>query len=201
MNTNPDETRLAMWLDDELRGAQLAAYDAGAGCPAERQAARADVRRWRELIGTALPATQEPPCPDFFNLRVARAIREQAPEPAVVAKWRLSWTALFMPLAACAGMVLAFWLGAKTSAAPPAVVVAGAPRAIPVEPFVYIPEGGVMAEYIASAKASATVIVLNGVASIPDSTEFSATTSQQDAPRENAHTAELAPESNDAQDL
>ena len=30
MNTNPDETTLALWLEDELTGAELAAMDAWA---------------------------------------------------------------------------------------------------------------------------------------------------------------------------
>jgi hypothetical protein len=53
--------------------------------------------------------------------------------------------------------------------------VAGAPKAIPVEPVVYTPENGVDAEWFASKEASATVIVLKGVAAIPDDTDFSAT--------------------------
>lgn len=201
MNTNPAETKLALWLDDELRGAELAAFETGPGSRPEAQAAREEVRRWRARIGAALPAAQEPPYPEFFNQRVARAIRESAPEPAVVVKRRLAWSSWIMPLAACVGMVFAFWLGVKTSAVVPEVVVAGAPRAIAVEPFVYTPESGVRAEYIASSKASATVIVLNGVAAIPDSTDFSTPTSQLDAARERDATAELEPERNDTQGL
>ena len=201
MNMNPDETKLAGWLDDRLHGEESAAQDAVAGCRPEVLAARDDDRRWRELIGAALPASQEPPYPDFFNQRVARAIRAPAPEPAVVARRRFSWSAWVMPLAACAGMVLAFWLGTQTTAAPPEVVVAGAPRAIPVEPFVYTPESGVMAESFSSASASATVIVLNGVAAIPDSTDFSAPTSQQDAVPGRRATAGLEPERTDVPGL
>jgi len=201
MNMNPDETTLAKWLDDPLHGEELAADDAGAGSPPEALAARAEDRRWRELIGTALPASQEPPYPDFFNLRVARAIREQAPAAAVVARRRLFGSSWVMPLAACAGMAFAFWLGAKTAASPPEVVVAGAPRAIPVESFVYTPETGVRAESFASAGASATVIVLNGVAAIPDSTDFSAPTSQQDAVPGRRATAVLELERTDAPSL
>jgi hypothetical protein len=80
-----------------------------------------------------------------------------------------------MPLAACAGMVLAFWLGMKTQSAPamPEYDVAGAPRAIPVEPIIYTPDGGVEAEWFASSDAAATVIVLNGVEAIPDEMDFS----------------------------
>ena len=47
-------------------------------------------------------------------------------------------------------MVLAFWMGTKTQSGPPEVVVAGAPRAIPVEPIVYTPERGVKADWFAS---------------------------------------------------
>jgi hypothetical protein len=80
-----------------------------------------------------------------------------------------------MPLAACAGMALAFWVGTKSRQAEPVYNVAGAPRAIPVDPLLYTPEKGVDAEWFASDPASATVIVLNGVAAIPDSTDFSET--------------------------
>ena len=77
--------------------------------------------------------------------------------------------------------------------------VAGIPRAIPVEPLVYTPESGVEAERFSSKNASATVIVLNGVAAIPDATDFSTTASRQE-PRPGDATAELEPESNETPD-
>lgn len=195
MNTNPDETQLALWLDDELSGEELAAFDAGIGSQPEQQAARAEVRRWREMVATALEPSVEPPYPEFFNLRVARAIRAQAEEPAVVARQRLSWASLMIPLAACAGMVLAFWLGANSHRGAAEVDVAGAPRAIPVEPLVYTPENGVIAERFASKKAGATVIVLNGVAAIPDATDF-AKTAALPVDRESDSTVKVAPDGN-----
>ena len=57
----------------------------------------------------------------------------------------------------------------------PGIDVAGAPRAIPVDPVVYTPENGVNAEWFTSSEASATVIVLNGINAIPDSMDFSET--------------------------
>jgi hypothetical protein len=57
----------------------------------------------------------------------------------------------------------------------PEINVAGAPRAIPVDPVLYTPETGVNAELFASSDASATVIVLSGVTAIPDATDFSET--------------------------
>lgn len=173
MNTNPDEIKLAQWLDDELQGEELAAFEIWAGSRPEHVAARAEVRRWRELMAAALPASEQPPYPDFFNTRVARVIREPTPEPVMVPKRRFAWQSLFLPVAACAGMALTFWLGAQMHTVPsPAAGVAGAPRTMPVEPMVYTPENGVDAERFASPNASATVIVLNGVDAIPDATDF-----------------------------
>jgi hypothetical protein len=120
-----------------------------------------------------MPAFEEPPYPDFFNSRVLQAIREPAPALALRAR-SFSWKSWCMPMAACAGMALTFWAGTKATTTPE-YDVAGAPKAIPVEPVVYTPENGVDAEWFASKEASATVIVLKGVAAIPDDTDFSAT--------------------------
>lgn len=173
MNTNPDEATLALWLDDELTGEQLAAVEAWASTRPDQLAARDGVRGWRAMVANAVPATEEPPYPEFFNSRVMRSIRDSAPKAAPVKS--SFWNSWLMPLTACAGMVLAFWVGTKTRQSTPVYDVAGAPKAIPVEPVVYTPEKGVNAEWFASSQASATVIVLNGVAAIPDSTDFSET--------------------------
>jgi hypothetical protein len=170
---NPDEATLALWLDDELTGSELAAVEAWAKGQPEQLAAREEIRRWRETMATAFPASEEPPYPDFFNSRVLRSIREQTSKAEIPVR-RASWKSWLMPATACAGMVLAFWVG-KESQSVPEYDVSNAPRAIPVEPVVYTPESGVNAEWFASAKASATVIVLNGVSAIPDTMDFSET--------------------------
>ena len=177
MNINPDETRLALWLEDELHGEELAAFEATLADRPELHAAREEARRWRDMMFAALPSSEEPPYPEFFNHRVARSIRELDAKPAATPKpaGGFSWRAWFMPLAACAGMVMAFWLGGKRTGGVPEIDVTGAPRAIPVDPVFYTPENGVSAEWFASAEASATVIVLNGVEAIPDATDFSET--------------------------
>ena len=179
MNTTPDETKLARWLEDELEGDELAAIEAWIAGHPEHLAERERVRKWRAMISAAVPAAEEPPYPDFFNSRVARAIRESTPQPAVASRTWAGWRKFLMPAAACAGMTLAFWLGTKTHGGPVEVDVTGAPKAIPVEPLVYTPEKGVEAECFSSSKASATVIVLNGVDAIPDETDFSDSTSMR----------------------
>jgi hypothetical protein len=173
MNTNPDEATLALWLEDELAGEDLAAVEAWALTQPEQLAAREEIRHWRATMASALPATEEPPYPEFFNSRVRQAIRELAPA-AAPSRRSFSWKSWLMPVAACAGMALTFWAGTN-AISPPEYDVAGAPKAIPVEPVVYTPEHGVGAEWFASKEASATVIVLKGVAAIPDATDFSAT--------------------------
>lgn len=189
MNTNPDETTLALWLDDELTGEELAAVEAWAVNHPDQIAAREDVREWRASIAAVMSPSEEPPYPDFFNSRVMQAIHDQSPKVTSPEKKSLSLSSWLMPLAACAGMVLAFWVGKKTQAAPE-YDVANAPRAIPVEPVVYTPENGVNAEWFSSKKASATVIVLNGVTAIPDATDFSET-AYVPADREIDSTADL----------
>lgn len=174
---NPDETTLALWLDDELTGANHAACEAWALTQPTQLAAREELRRYRALMASTMPATEDPPYPDFFNRRIAQAIREQAPGPAAVARKPAFWKSWLMPAAACAGMAFAFWIGAKSQApGSPQIVLAGASKATALDPFIYTPETGVNAEFFPSDATSSNVIVLNGVNAIPDSTDFSATT-------------------------
>ena len=76
MNTNPDETRLALWLDDELTGTDLSEMEAWAATRPEQLAAREDLRSFRIMMAAHLPASEEPPYPDFFLSRVNQGIRD-----------------------------------------------------------------------------------------------------------------------------
>lgn len=175
MNTDPDEATLALWLDDELSAEESAAVEAWAATRPEQLAAREQIRNWRATVAVAMPASEEPPYPEFFNSRVLQAIREQSPKTRTATKMPGFWKSWLTPMAACAGMALAFWAGMQKNRPVPEYDVAGAPRALVVEPVVYTPESGVEAEWVASSKASATVVFLNGVTAIPDTTDFSET--------------------------
>ena len=172
MNTNPDEETLALWLDDELVGDGLAAVEIWANAHPEQLAAREEIRNWRKTVSAAIPATAELPFPDFFNSRVLKSIRDSAVVTSVPAHGPSSWTRWFMPAAALGGMALAFWVGTISQSKVEGFDVTGAPKALPVESLVYIPETGVDAELFNSSNGSATVIVLSGVADIPDDAEF-----------------------------
>ena len=203
MNTNPDEIKMAMWLDDELYGEELAAFEAAAKNQPEMTAAREEVRRWRALMVAAVPAAVDPPYPDFFNARVERAIRVPvAVEPAAMPKrqWWFFRQSVLVPMAACAGMAFTFWLGTQTNRRTNMGGNGASSRTVVVEPAVYTPDDGVEAKRFASSPASATVIVLSGVDAIPDDTDFSKSTSFNEQ-RDLDATAAVESESNELMEL
>ncbi len=177
MNTKPDEETLALWLDDELVGDNLAAVETWAMTQPDQLKARAEIRSWRKTMAAAIPATEEPPYPDFFNSKILQAVRTPISQPAAPERKSFSWKHWLMPVAACVGMALTFLAGKNSiSNISPEDEYANIPRAIPVaEPVLYTPEIGVNADWFASKEASASVIVLNGVAAIPDAMDFNKT--------------------------
>ena len=181
MNTTPDEALLALWLDDELHGEELAKVEAWALTQPDQLAMREEVRAFRGMMSTAIPAEVEPPYPDFFNSRIEKSIRELAvkAEPVTAPVRKVSiWRSWLFPATAFAGMALAFWVGTKSHTSPasgPTIAKADEPIASPVY---YTPEQGVNAEWVKHNGAS-TVIVLQGVNAIPDSLDFSETVSYQ----------------------
>jgi hypothetical protein len=192
MNTKPDEQTLALWLDDELTGDSFAEVESWAQGQASQLTDREKIRNYRATLAGVISADQEPPYPDFFNHKISQAIQEQSPKSHTqVTTQRPLWMRWLMPVAACAGMVLTFWVGTqnplngqKTTAA----II----NATPAEQMVYTPESGVKAELISSADAAAMVIVLDGVKAIPDSVDFFETAGAPANPATDS-TAEISP--------
>jgi hypothetical protein len=194
MNTTPDETLLALWVEDELDAVTQAGVDAWAAAQPEWLERREVARRTRSVLRTGLPATEEPPYAEFFNARILREIEARpaaagAPvAPTFVAPGRTRrW---FLPAAAAAGMALCFWAGTRFVPAPE-VVKAPVPAAAAPVPVLYTPEKGVKAAYFASEPADAMVIVLDGVAAIPDSFEVPDTASMNDAAEGDTATVDI----------
>lgn len=190
MNTIPDEALLALWLDDELEGEELARVESWAAGQPEQLAAREEIRAWRKTIASAVPATEEPPYPDFFNSRIMRTIRELPAEQQEAAPVRVKvsfWSWLF-PATAVAGMALAFWVGTKAHTESPSRSVVTNKSAKEVIPAWYTPEQGVNAEW-AKGEGSSNVIVLRGLSAIPDTQDFSASISLQSGGSESGSTA------------
>jgi hypothetical protein len=169
MNTTPDDELLALWVDDALEGPSAAAVDAWASARPEWLEYRDQARQVTPWLRANVPAVEEPPYAEFFNARIGREIAREAGGAVAPAFsrpgnfWR--W---FLPATAVAGMMLCFWAGTRMVPAP---MAAAPPAAVP-GPILYTPEKGVKAAYFASEPADAMVIVLDGVAAIPDSFEI-----------------------------
>ena len=135
MKTPPDDTTLALWLDDELEGEELASVEAWAADQPDQLAAREQVREWRKMIAGSIPAAEEPPAAEFFNERILHSIKQSSSDKTdrkagSTATAGRSWNSVWIPLAACAGMVLAFWLGAMVQPAPPSTARASPRRRV-----------------------------------------------------------------------
>lgn len=167
MNMNPDDHTLMLWLEDELTGADQARIDDWATNQPEWLAKRDASRQWRGQLRQVIPASEEPPYADFFQSKLLRTIEQQsvrdaapaqAPATAASEPW---WRKLWLPLSAAAAMALCFFGG---------TLVADKPsdhKGL----VIYTPEEGVKAEFFETSPADGTVIVLNGVAAIPDTFE------------------------------
>ncbi|MBX3743252.1 MAG: hypothetical protein KF712_19865 [Akkermansiaceae bacterium] len=179
MNTTPDEVLLALWLDDELEGEDLAKVESWALTQPDQIAAREEVRAWRKTMAAALPAVEEPPYPDFFNSRITKEIRamQSTPEQIAPAARPSFWRWLF-PATAFAGMALAFWVGTKTHSEGGSTLVKDGDEGS--SPVWYTPEQGVDAQWV-KGTGSSTVILLKGVSAIPDSMDFTETAMIQHA--------------------
>jgi hypothetical protein len=203
MNMPPDDAMLALWLEDELDGEDFAKVEAWAQSQPDQLAMRESARKWKAMINAGIPATEEPPYPDFFNARIARSISQQKVQQAPEAKPANSipfWRKFALPLAAGVGMAFTFWLGIHSRSIP--VVESIAEMTAPGEmtqladasenlpPTVYTPENGVRAECFDSDAASATVVILEGLAAIPKETDLTRLTAATDAPREIDSTAQ-----------
>ena len=174
----PDDEMLALWVEDELDGASAAQVNAWAVSQPEWLARREDARAVKALFRRAnMPAEEEPPYADFFNSRLSREIAREVADstPAALSPARTrSFLQWLLPATAVAGMALCFWAGTRLVSPAPKTLTVNAP------PVLYTPEKGVNAEYFASADAE--VIVLDGVAAIPDTFELPETASTHETP-------------------
>lgn len=203
MNMPPDEATLALWLEDELDGEDFAKVEAWAQSQLDQLAMRESARKWKAMIHSGIPASEEPPYPDFFNARIARSISQQKAPASPLAKPEKIvsfWRKFAQPLAACTGMAFTFWLGIQSRSIPVVETIAEmtateemielAEAAETLPATVYTPVNGVSAECFDSDTASATIVVLEGLAAIPDTADLTRQTAAVDTPRDIDSTAQ-----------
>ena len=171
----PNPAELTLWMDGELDGDDLARVESWAKDHPEYLAERAAVKAMQSEIRASIPASVEPPYPDFFNQRILRAIdddgshasdRKASAGLTTIASKFGKWLAL---PAAAAVMVVCFYMGTQVSqvAEPLAPVVK-----VSAKPAIYMPDGNVRANIVSPEDNGATVIVLEGLEDIPDDFEI-----------------------------
>jgi len=170
--TQPDETTLTLWIDGELEGDALQRVEAWALENPEMIAQRDSIQAMSGNIKQHMPSSIEPPYPDFFNQHILRHIGDEIPAGERSQKKSGFWRWFAMPVAACA-MAVCFYMGTQvvevSDSAPPLTVAQVSP--------VYTPDGAVSANVFRSENA--TVIVLEGLADIPDDLEMVGASSER----------------------
>lgn len=165
----PGEEILALWLEGELDGPQLAEVDAWAAARPDLLVQREALVAWKASLRAVIPADQQPPFSDFFNSRIAQALcQPEKPQPIhSLPGHRAWWRNLAVP-ALAAVMAFCFWLGTEFQTTPVAPVTV---VALKEPPAVYTPLKGVTVAVVSAPENDGTVIVLEGLAAMPDSLE------------------------------
>jgi len=181
MNQNRKEELLTRWMDGVLTDAEQVELAPYLAAHPELEAEREGIQRMRGEIRRVIPASEDPPYPDFFNAHLERLISEdrgavvEEPRPAN-GLWRM--LSLWLAPAAAAAVVLAFLAGMQLGHARdgggPAVADAMAPA-------VYSPIATVQAAALQDESFGGTVIVLEGLDAIPNSVDLFQTAEQSAA--------------------
>lgn len=172
MNTPHNEMNedlLTRWIDGQLTPEEAARVAQQLDAEPRLLRDKEEATHLRTLLRAHLPASAEPPSPEFFTSSVMEEIRREAPAPRPAARrqsasW-LSWLRApwFAPAASAAVLALAFviWRPAKSEPAADLLVQA------------YTPDASITATAYYSEEAEATVIDLQNV-TVPDDREIKA---------------------------
>lgn len=180
----PDQVTLERWLAGELDGEALRHVESWAEAYPEDLSKELGLDTISQQLSQNLPASEDPPYPEFFNHKIQQAIQaeniDEIITPIKRASWlqRFSW--VFAPSAAAA-MALCYYLGTLT--VQPVVAEDKAVTEVDIPTEIYLPQSGVSAEV--SNVGDATIIVLDGLKQIPDSLDIisSASVDTKETPR------------------
>ncbi|MFT4547224.1 MAG: anti-sigma factor RsiW [Verrucomicrobiales bacterium] len=166
-----NQERLTRWIDGELAGEELREFEHAAAQDPQLAEAKAEAENLRHLLQADMPA-RDIPNPEFFNSQIQRSIEEEsapaasasaAPASAsgsIVSWFRSPFTLISAAAVAVLGM---FALGQNpASVSPDHSSVAST----------YTPDQTIDASHFYSDEADATVIMLEGLAVLPDSTDL-----------------------------
>ena len=166
MKTPPDENEIVRFLDGEMDAAEKTAFEAQITANPELRAEIESLGRLSSTIRKNIPAEREVPHPDFFNsqiqVRIAQESMDRAREskaPATSTGW-LDWlrSPWFAAAATAAVALVAFtiWENRGLSPSESSMVLS-----------TYVPNPDVQARAFHSDEAQATVLMLDGLTSLP----------------------------------
>lgn len=159
------ETKINRWVDGELSGDELRAFEAEMAENPELRNEAEGAKRVGAILRQGLEADIEPPAAEFFNAQIGKRIREGAvaevvPEAGAVAAGGAGNVVPMMKapwlVAAAACLVAVFSILSRPSVEPKAEVAG-----------VYVPVADVTADVYVDEEVEATVIMFEGLEEIP----------------------------------
>jgi anti-sigma factor RsiW len=169
MNNKRLEELTTRAMDECLSGEEEREYALYLKAHPEAVAEVEAFKRIRAALRAEIPASQEPPYPEFFNSHLERMVREseQVAERAPAKKsWWASYGTWLIPASAAA--ILAFFAGMQI--APPDAPKRDAATA--GLPAVYSPIASVHAEAVRDLGLGSALIILDGLDDLPDSVDL-----------------------------
>ena len=174
-NNNHDEL-ITRWIDGELSDIERAAVEQSmktdAGFAADVESAMASSKSIGDLLRSEFPASKEPPSPELFNARIMNHIRSESTEqlvPAdnVIRPAASMWTHVPWLIAAAAVFVAAFIVFQQEPPGAESATIAASEIS-----NTYAPRAGVEIRTRFAPEASATIVSLDGLESIPSNHEI-----------------------------
>jgi len=174
MNLEDRQQQLTRWIDGELEGEALRAFEAAAAEDPLLLEAKVEADHLRQMLQSDMPA-REIPNPEFFNSQIQRRIADDLPAPtpspassSPTGGGIMSWFRSPFTLASAAAVV-GLGLFALSHAPDPGGSANADHTSVA---STYTPDRQIDASHFYSDEADATVIMLDGLAALPDSTEL-----------------------------
>jgi len=173
MDLEKNEQLLTRWIDGELTGSELDEFEQAVARDPQLAEAKAEAEGLRSALRSHMPAEREVPNPEFFNSQVQRRISagtpavsppEKAPAGGILSWFRSPFTLA----SAAAVLLLGFFAVSQMGGSG----VDGVPSGHSQVTSTYTPDPSIEAESFYSDEADATVIMLGGLAALPDSTDL-----------------------------
>ena len=166
MKTPPDETQIVRFLDGEMDAAEKSAFEARLAADTELCAEIESLSRLSTTLRKNIPAERAVPHADFFNSQIQVRIAQEeidraraSTAPAATGGWldwlRSPWLAA-TATAVVAVMVFTMWQNRGVPSSESSLVLS-----------TYAPNPSVQARAFHSDEAQATVLMLDGLATLP----------------------------------